>query len=319
MVAAHPSSHRILVTARVPSDWEDRLIRSASGADVIMASEPEEALSAAPRATIIYGGRITGEILDAARRLEWCHVSSAGVDRIPLHKLRDRNITLTNSRVQASAVADHAMALLLAWARRIPEAVRNQSCKNWERATGRELKRSTMLIVGMGSIGSEVARRAVGFGMKVIGVRKQPQMMSYTQKVITPDEMDEALEEADYVVLACPLTAETRHIIGREELARMPSHSFLVNIGRGSLVDEDALIQALVEGSIAGAGLDVFSQEPLPGNSPLWDLENVVMTPHIGGSRQGGRAESVTFFMENLGRFFSGRPLLNVVDLDAGY
>ncbi len=315
-----PSGSILLVTTHIPNTWRERLVRAASGATVIITEDEEEIRAMLGVATVLYAPRISDEMLDLAPNLKWCHVPSSGVEKLPLAQLGENGVVLTNSRgVMARAVADHALAMILAHARQIPRSVDLKRERKWERLTCRQLDRTTMLIIGMGAIGTELSRRAMGFGMRILGVTRRPRAVAFVEQVVSQENLAQVLPEADFVVLACPVTNETRGIIGKDELALMRSDAFLVNVGRGQLVDEDALITALENGIIGGAGLDVFTTEPLPPESPFYDLDNVILSPHSAGSRQGSRDEGISFFIQNLKRYLAGRPLINIVDLELQY
>jgi phosphoglycerate dehydrogenase-like enzyme len=211
--------------------------------------------------------------------------------------------------------------LALAHARRLPAALARQAEGRWARdgAVGTVLRGRTLGVVGLGTIGTEVARRAAAFGMRVWGVRRSGAPVAGVDRVVAPDRLDEVLRLADYLALTLPLTPETRGLIGARELALLPRGAFVVNVGRGGLVDETALAEAIAAGRLGGAGLDVFEQEPLPASSPLWRLPGVIITPHVGGSSPGFLDRAVPFFCENLKRYLSGEPLLNRVDVTRGY
>jgi len=193
--------------------------------------------------------------------------------------------------------------------------------EGWEgRRSSGELCGKTLGIVGLGGIGSEVAKRAKAFGMRVIATRRRPDRRSeFADEVRGADELGWLLGESDFVAVCSALTHETRHLIGAEELKRMKATAYLINIGRGGLVDEGALVAALRGGEIAGAGLDVFEREPLPSESPLWEMPNVMITPHDAGSSPRSHERLMEVFLENLRRYVAGEPLLNVVDKRAGY
>jgi phosphoglycerate dehydrogenase-like enzyme len=233
-------------------------------------------------------------------------------------------VVLTNAAgVYAVPIADHVMALVLHFSRQFNNLLRKQAKREWaewgEFGAG-ELLDKTLGIVGLGGIGAEVARRAKGFGMRVIAVRRRPQLTSeHADEVRGAEDLAWLLAESDFVALCSALTHSTRHLIGQAELRLMKPTAYLINIARGGLVDEAALVTALQSAEIAGAGLDVFEEEPLPKESPLWDMPNVMITPHDAGSSPRSGERLMDLFCENLRRYIAGEPLLNVVDKEAGY
>jgi D-2-hydroxyacid dehydrogenase (NADP+) len=257
-----------------------------------------------------------------AARLRWIQSLSAGIEHADPELYR--GVVVTNaSGVAAPAMAEYVIAVMLMFAKDFPRMLRNQLARRWDRRLEAfELSGKTCGIVGMGAIGGEVARRAKALEMRVLGLRRStaPRPTDrYADALLTPTELPHLLAESDYVVLAAPLTPETRHLIGAAELRQMKRTAVLINVGRGALVDEAALVTALRQGIIRGAGLDVFEAEPLPPESPLWEMENVVVTPHFsaGGDRYAERAADLV--CDNLRRYLAGEPLRNVVDLERGY
>ncbi|MFB3882220.1 MAG: D-2-hydroxyacid dehydrogenase [Armatimonadota bacterium] len=304
------------------------LARIEAVADSIIAEASEgseAAVAKAADAEVIQAGHWSDELWKAAPRLKWVHSGGAGVERFMTPDFVASPIILTNSQgVYAIPIADHVMAFVLHFSRRFGELVRKQLAHEWEgweeRRSSDELWGKTLGIVGLGGIGSEVARRAKAFGMRVIATRQRPDRPSeFADEVRGADQLPWLLRESDYVALCSALTHETRHLIGAEELKLMKPTAVITNIGRGGLVDEQALIGALNTGVIAGAGLDVFEQEPLPADSPLWDMPNVMITPHDAGSSPQSHERFMAIFLENLRRYVAGEPLLNVVDKRAGY
>jgi phosphoglycerate dehydrogenase-like enzyme len=257
-----------------------------------------------------------------APRLRWVQSLSAGIERADPELYRDLIVT-NASGVAAPAMAEYVIAVMLMFAKGFLRMLRNQLAHRWDRRLEAfELGGKTCGIVGMGAIGGEVAQRAKALAMRVLGLRRStaPRPTDrYADALLTPADLPRLLAESDYVVLAAPLTPETRHLIGAAELHQMKRTAVLINVGRGALVDEEALVAALREGIIRGAALDVFEREPLPPDSPLWDLENVLVTPHFsaGGDRYAERAAELV--CDNLRRYLAGEPLRNVVDLERGY
>lgn len=252
--------------------------------------------------------------------LRWVHSISAGVDHLLFPELRDSDILLTNaSGVFSIPIAETVMAYILAVVKRLPEFWARQREHRWEKLPLRELRGLTVGIVGLGDIGTEVARLCRAFGMHVLGLRRHPTPSDVADEVLPPDRRDELLSRSDFVVIAVPLTAKTRGMIGKAELAAMKADAWLINISRGAIVQEEALVEALRKGRIGGACLDVFAEEPLPAENPLWDMPNVLITPHQSWSSPHIEEREVDLFLENLRRYVAGEPLLNVVDKQAGY
>ena len=279
-------------------------------------------------ADIFVGFMLTPEQLAAAKRLRWIHVTAAGVSQLMRPDVRARGIVITNSRgVHAIPMAEHAIGMMIALAHKFPQAVRAQLQHKWAQVElwdspprPSELCGRTLLLVGFGAVGREIAKYVKPFGMHVWAVTHSGRAESdLAEKVFAPKDLDRALSEADYAVIAAPETPATRAMIGEEQFAAMKSSAFLINMSRGSLVDEEALIKALKTRRIAGASLDVTEQEPLPPESPLWDLENVFITPHTSSATEQLWERQKELLMGNLERWFSGRELINRVDLRKGY
>lgn len=298
----------------------DLLEDAAPWARFILPGTDEELIEAIQSAEILCG-RPGLDLLEKAENLRWVQVTSAGVDRLPLPELRSRDIILTNARgMHGDTIADHVMALILARTRQLPTRFENQKRRRWERGgNSRELAGSTMGVVGLGGIGSKVAQRAIGFGMEVVGTRRSGAGVPGVRRVTTPDRIRDLLPLCEYLVICCPLTPETDGLIGESELSALPTGAYLVNIARGAIVVESALIEALRKGHLDGAGLDVFSEEPLPSGSPLWDMQNVIITPHVAGQQANYATKAARRFAENLRRWHQGEPLKWVVDFDIGY
>lgn len=259
------------------------------------------------------------EMLGAASRLRFIQTASSGVDNFDLHALAARNIRLANSRgVAARAVAEHALALMLSFTRQTHLARDRQHQRKWRPLiTNRsrredELDGKTMLIIGAGAIGSELAQIARnGFRMHTIGLRRHPESSDAFDVVAPIVDLAQHLPKADVVVLTCPLTEATRGIIGAAELALMRVGAILINVGRGGLVDEAALVDALASGHLSGAGLDCLETEPLPSTSPLWAIEQVVITPHSAGETRAYEARVVDLLIDNLQRLDGTQRLRN--------
>jgi phosphoglycerate dehydrogenase-like enzyme len=265
--------------------------------------------------------------------VRWVQHWAAGVDGfVTRPALVEKDYVLTNgSGIHAVPISEHILALLLAFGRRLHCAVRAQTEHRWDKPLEAgcdapcrddifELPGSTMVLVGVGAIGERTAKIAATLGVRVIGVRRDPtQPAQGVARMVAPDALLDVLPEADFVVLTVPLTAETRGMIGEAELRAMKAGAIIVNIGRGGTIQEDVLIRALREGWIGGAGLDVFETEPLPEDSPLWEMENVIVTAHYAGHNPHYDERALNIFLDNLRRYVTGTPMHNVVDQAAGY
>ncbi len=311
----------VLLTGNASEEDIARIRAVSSDLVVAGARNMEEAVALAAEAEVVLAGRWSDELWQSAPNLRWVQSGGAGVERFLTPDFVASPIILTNAAgVYAIPIADHVLALMLAFSRGLPRHFRNQADHKWEWDGGDELNGKCLGIVGMGGIGRELAKRAKAFGMRVIATRRRPDQPSpFADQVRGADAVPWLLAESDYVVLCAALTPETRHMIAEAELAAMKPTAHLINVGRGGLVDEPALIRALEAGRIAGAGLDVTAEEPLPADSPLWSMPNVIITPHSSGSSPRSHERLMDLFCKNLGRYLAGRELLNVVDKQAGY
>lgn len=281
-----------------------------------------------PDAEIAIAWSLRPEQLKLARKLRWIHSPAAAVHQLIFPELVASDILLTNAReVHGPVVAEHVIALTFALAKQLPEAVRLQQKHLWGQEAmwrghprPREIAGATLGLIGLGSIGREVVKRASALGMRVLAVREHPEQGSEgASAIFGPIQLDQVLAEADYIVLAAPLTPATHALIGAAQLARMKPDACLINVSRGPLVDETALADALRARKIGGAALDVFPKEPLPAESPLWDLDNLLITPHTAALTEKLWERHYSFFTENLRRYLSDQPLLAVVDKRRGY
>lgn len=267
---------------------------------------------------LVVSGFWRNHMAEKAKRLRFIQSISAGVDQYDQSVLRAHNIRLASAQgANANAVSEHAMSLILAVARRLPEARDNQAKHHWRGMIGDlsqredELGGKTLLVVGMGRIGGRLARLARAFDMRVIGLKRDPSNAGGdAHEVHAMSRLQELLPQADYVALTCALTPETQGLIGAEALSRMKPSAILVNVARGKVVDEPALIATMRDGRIAAAALDVTAEEPLPADSPLWDLPNVFITPHTGGETRRYEDAVLDVMQENLDRLWKGEQTL---------
>jgi len=281
-----------------------------------------------PNTDIFVGYSLRADQLQHAKKLKWLHSTAAGVAQLTYPELRDSEILVTNPRgVFSIPMAEHTMGMLISLARNFPDSVRYQDKATWgqqalwgmpQQLT--ELNGKILLIVGYGSIGKELAKRARAFDMRVWGVTRSGKGdTSLAEKIVSVSELGDVLPHADYVVIAAPETPETKHLIGATEIARMKRGARLVNVGRGSLLDETALLAALENGHLSGAALDVTSVEPLPEKSPLWRAPNLFITPHTSAVSDRLWQRETDLLVDLLEKWFSGREMTNVVDLARGY
>jgi phosphoglycerate dehydrogenase-like enzyme len=292
--------------------------------DHVAVPKDESELATAVDAEVGIGtnnGTHVRKLFDAAPKLRWYHSVGAGVeDLVGVPEFRLRGITLTNNSGSYDIqIAEHAIAFVLAGAKRLHVYRDQQSRCNWKEHRQDEVRGATLVVYGLGSIGAEIGRLGAALGMRVIGVRRRVEPAPGVERIVPPEKLEEVAAEADYLAVAAPLTAATRGAVSREVIGRMKKTAWIVNIARGAIVDEDALVDALRNGRLGGAGLDAFSTEPLPADHPLWTLENVIISPHSSNSSPHVRERTMALFVENLRRFKSGADLLNRVDLEAGY
>jgi len=270
-----------------------------------------------------YTVRHIDDIVRGAPKLRWLHSGSAGVDRLLSPTIVSRQgLTVTDSGPAFEvSISEFVMAWILSVARRLPELDAQQRDRVWNSLQQDEVSGKTVGIIGLGPIGRGVAARTKAFGMRTLGLRRSQAPVDAVDEVLTGrDGLTRLLSTSDYVVIAAALTGETRTLIGREQLAAMKSTAWLINIARGAMIDETALVEALRSGKIAGACLDVFETEPLPQDSLLWEMSNVHIAPHnSGGMTEGVRERQKQLFLDNLRRFVSGEPLADVVDVARGY
>lgn len=311
----------------LPSSEVARLAARLPEADVIEARQAEERRREFPSADVIITTKLTAEEARLARRLQWIHSTAVGVGPVLVPEVVNSPVIVTNARgLHAEYIAEHAMALVLAVRRSLHTAVRRQFGRDWAQAEIENVpcppaSESRLLVIGLGEIGARVARMAAGFGFTVAGLRRRPELPSVegVSSVAGIEHLHAELPLADVVVLTTPTTAATRAMIGAAELALMKPHAVLVNVARGRLVDEEALVDALSAGRIGGAGLDAFVREPLPADHALWSLPNVLMSPHTAAFGRPYWPPTMDLFVENLSRFVRGEPLRNVVDKIHGY
>lgn len=327
----------------VPDDW--RVVApevAADGSGDGAGRAPEPVLQAVADAEVYLGFGVPAEVLEAGPDLRWVHSGAAGVGGSLTPEMRERDVVFTNSAgIHAEPMAETVVAMILHFGRGLDFAVGGQAEGRWRQepffradAPLRELAGGVVGILGFGGIGREVARRVAPLGARVLALKRTPPEPG-DATLITVDgraALDDAVEivagadgwgrllaESDYLVVAAPETDETRGMVDAAALGRMRSEAVLINVARGGLVDQEALVEVLQEGRIRGAALDVFASEPLPHESPLWELPNVLITPHVSAVTSRYWERETELITENLRRYLEGVPLVNVVDKDAGY
>jgi phosphoglycerate dehydrogenase-like enzyme len=305
------------------------MVRACEGVDgvtVVEARDAEAFTRAIPnaRVVVIHNGLYTAEIAAALKtrgqRLEWLHLVTAGWDALLKHDA-PLGISISNSSgIWTPVVVEHAFAMLLGLLRCLPQMERGRAQGRWGQGAIRDslscLRTRTLVVLGMGNIGRAAARIAKTFDMRVIGVSRTPRTDPHAYRVVDVEQLSAMLPEADVLLIAVPLTPATRHLVGAGELARLKPSAVLINVARGEVVDEAALIRALADRRLAGAGLDVFAEEPLPPDHALWRLDNVIISPHVGGYGDPHLLEGLArHFRANLDRFLAGQPLQDRVSI----
>jgi phosphoglycerate dehydrogenase-like enzyme len=327
-----------ILSARVRARDLERIREAAPGSRIINLSVEGLADGPVDDVEVLLRGWLVAEafdrLLSRAPHLTWVHSATSGVERALTPAARDRDVLVTNARgVFSRPIAEHVLLMILAVSRHLPELLELQRERTWQPLEGRELRELTIGIVGYGSLGRSVASLASAFGARVIALRRRPEGAAAAgtdeedgfpfeprvDQVFGPDRLHELLAASDIVVLAAPLTPETEGMIDEAAIGAMKRDAWLINVARGRLVDDTALVRALRDNRIGGAALDTFRDEPLPPGSPYWELPNVILTPHTAWSSARVLDRSIDLFCDNLVRFSRGEPLRNVVDPAAGY
>jgi D-2-hydroxyacid dehydrogenase (NADP+) len=313
-------SMKIVVTGMPPDAIRD--FQSVSPQVKIVPAERDQLLKEIVDADAIFG-TINPQLFHAAHKLKWVQIYSAGVETYRFPDFIHSEVILTNCKIiQGPEIADHALALLLALTRDLHQIIPARTQEEWARGTYHpiELRGKTAVVIGVGGIGSQIAQRAAAFGMKVVGVDpKDIPFNPYVSRMVYPDKLDTVLPEADVVFISAPHTPQSEGMMGAKQFELLKKGAYFIAVSRGKLYDTNALVKALDERRLAGAGMDVTNPEPLPKGHPLWKFENVIITPHIAGQSDGINGRRVELIKENIGRFLKGEPMLNVVDKIKGY
>jgi len=314
---------KLLTTAKFSGQDLDSLSALAPGLEVVRELDPEKAREQFRDAEIFCGFQLPGPIAEA-KELKWVQLTSAGAEHMFETGIVQSDVLVTTaSGVHAHAMAEYALCAMVMLARRIPEILGEAARHEWRPQRqrtyyGEELHGKTVGVLGLGAIGQQVATTSRCLGMRVLGVRRSGSP-GVADEVYTPDRLLEMLPLCDFVVVALPLTAETRGLIGERELRAMKRTAFLVNVARGHIVEERSMVRALREEWIAGATVDVFAEEPLPPDSEMWDLPNLIVTPHMAGNFVAYLDRVMDILRENLRRYLAGEPMINVLDKQRGY
>jgi len=335
--AGGPGEHGLRLLIDLPPDSPDvgyfrrALVRFDGHVAVTFADAAGDAFARAlPEADVVVAQDLSDDQLAQAGRLRWLSSVAAGLEEIVTPALLARGVAVTNaSGVHGPNIAEHVMAMMLMFMRGLPRLFRAQLARRWDRHPRSrsdgpgELTGKTLLVVGLGRIGEALATRARPFGMRVVAVKRDPAHRHdagvAVDELLGMDALDEALGRADHVCVTVPLTRETHHLIDARRIGRLRPGTYIYNVSRGAVIEEAALVAALRAGKLAGAGLDVFEQEPLPATSPLWDMDNVILTPHVSGVTPLYYERTAALFAENLDNLLSGRPLNNRFDPARGY
>lgn len=311
---------KVLIGSRQSSEIEAMLSDVPPGVEVRFLPDGESLRDHIADIDILYGRLGEGE-MEAAAALRWVHQPHAGVEGFMYPAFKASDVILTNCRgLYGTQIAEHAFALLLSITRRIPDQLEFMKTKHWERVPCIELAGMTMGILGLGGIGRAIAARAQVFEFNVIGIDVEsidkPDTVSELYRL---DGLMEFLAKSNVLMVCCPSTPETHKLLSDAQFNQMPDASYVVNVSRGKVIDETALIAALQSGKLAGAGLDVTYTEPCPPDSPLWEQQNVILTSHSAGASQHIRRRAMQLFIDNLHRYVKGESLINVVDKQKGY
>lgn len=316
--------NKLVLALNLDQPYVDRIRSTYPDVDVVICPDRASLPELLPGAQVLIGGRLTAELLRESPDLRWLYVTGAGVDGVLFPELVESDLLITNnSGVHAPHMAEYLLGTMLAFVRGLPFLMRSQIRHEWgDRKDFKlyELGRQRLAVIGLGDIGQELAWRAKAIGMDVIGSRRHVgDAPRGVDRIYPPDALHEMLAEVDHVAITLPLTHETRDLFGATEFAIMKKTAFIYNIGRGPIINSAALITALRDGEIAGAALDVTDPEPLPADSELWDMPNVMITAHTSGGGPFYWERGIDLMISNIGRYIRDEPMLNVVDKMAGY
>jgi len=311
----------ILVTNKL-ADRHIKVIKTVAPNSTITICDEQQAAEYIGDTDILlsWGTMNLRPLYQSALKLKWVHALSAGVENLIFPEIKAVNTLLTNSKgIHGIPVSEHVFAMILAFTRGLNVSIRQQAQKQWKRVPVEEIYDKTIGIVGLGSIGREVAKKAKGMGMQVIASKQTKTTELFVDELYTPDQLHELLAISDFVVISLPLVEETKNLVTIKEFSAMKPSAYFINIARGAIINQNDLITALQEGLIKGAGLDVFDHEPLSETSPLWDMPNVIITPHLAALSPNYMDRAIKLFADNLSRFIQHKEMLNTIDKDKGY
>ncbi|WP_018305925.1 D-2-hydroxyacid dehydrogenase [Desulfitobacterium hafniense] len=313
-------------TNKVPIEFEERhldMIRqTVPGVNVVRAYTESELLPGDLDADVLitWGQYSPVEFCTKATNLKWIHAVSAGIEGLTIPEIMSLDAVMSNTKgIHGIPMAEHTMALILASLRQLPVLLKQQQEKVWLKHKPDETQGKTVGIIGLGSIGEEVAKKCKLFGMKVVATKRTPVTCEWVDELYPDHQLDKLLCQADFVVVVVPLTPETTKLIGEKEFKLMKKTSYIINIARGKVIDEKALVKALQDGDIGGAGLDCVEDEPLPQDSPLWDMPNVIITPHTAADSPFYMDRAMNQFCESLKKFINNQDILNKINKNKGY
>ncbi|SHG53424.1 D-2-hydroxyacid dehydrogenase [Ornithinibacillus halophilus] len=314
----------ILFSANVSSKHRDELIKNYPNKTFIFCKDMNEAKEYLADAEILvtYGEDLNAQLIGKAIRLKWIMVMSAGMDLMPFKEIERRGIMVTNSRgIHKIPMAEYAISMLLQVSRNAKQLIENEHANKWDRSVRmHEMNGNTMLVLGTGAIGQETARLAKAFQLNTIGISRSGKSVEFFDEVYETNQLETVLPKADYIVSVLPSTVETRYLLKDEHFEQMKDTAIFLNMGRGDLVKSETVIKAVEENKIAHAVLDVFEQEPLPSDHPLWETEGVTVTPHISGISPNYNTRALEIFTDNLDKWMAGKKdYINLIDVTRGY
>lgn len=314
----------ILFSAKISKKHQERLMKEFPEENFIFCNDMKEAKNSLSEAEILvtYGEDVTAEDVRDAKHLKWMMVLSAGIEKLPFKEIIQQDILITNARgIHKIPMAEYTIAMLLQVVRKAKTIYERQAEKQWDRSIKMdEISQKTMLIAGTGAIGQEVARLAKAFRMKTIGVSRSGRKVEHFDENHGTKQLHNVLPQADFVVSVLPSTRETKYLFNEDSFRSMPNHAIFLNMGRGDVVQTEVLLEAVRNGEISHAVLDVFEEEPLPEDHPMWIEENITITPHLSGISPRYVSRALTIFERNLASYRSkGKNVINKMDLDRGY
>jgi len=313
--------HNILITNSL-ADRHIKAIKTAAPNSTIISCDLKEAAQYIDTTDILvtWGASDIRPLYLAAPHLKWVHALSAGVENLIFPEIKAAKTLITNSKgIHGIPISEHVLAMMLAFTRGLNVFIRQQTQKQWKRTHVEEIHDKTIGIVGLGSIGREIAKKCKGMGMQVVASKQTMTTELFVDKLYGKDELHDLLAISDFVVVALPLVEETTRLFTLKEFATMKPSAYFMNIARGAVVDQSDLVTALQQGLIKGAGLDVFEHEPLPETSPLWDMPNAIITPHVAALSPSYLDRAIKLFADNLSRFIEHKEIFNIIDKDKGY